>query len=54
MRVLLNQSGGKPLQMLYIFDPLRTAILLVGGDKQAITDGMSGSCRLRTESTSNT
>lgn len=33
MRELRTQSGGKPLRTLYIFDPLRTAILLVGGDK---------------------
>jgi hypothetical protein len=33
MRELRTQSAGKPLRTLYIFDPLRTAILLVGGDK---------------------
>ena len=33
MRELRTQSGGRPLRTLYAFDPLRTAILLVGGDK---------------------
>jgi hypothetical protein len=33
MRELRTQSGGKPLRTLYIFDPFRTAILLIGGDK---------------------
>lgn len=33
MRELRVQSGGRPLRMLYAFDPLRTAILLLGGDK---------------------
>ncbi len=33
MRELRTQSGGRPLRTLYIFDPFRTAILLIGGDK---------------------
>ena len=33
MRELRAQSGGDPLRMLYAFDPSRTAILLVAGDK---------------------
>jgi hypothetical protein len=33
MRELRTQSGGKPLRTLYAFDPVRTAVLLVGGDK---------------------
>jgi hypothetical protein len=33
MRELRSQSGGRPLRTLYIFDPRRTAILLIGGDK---------------------
>jgi len=33
MRELRTQSAGKPLRTLYIFDPGRTAILLIGGDK---------------------
>ena len=27
------QSGGAPLRIFYAFDPRRTAILLIGGDK---------------------
>ena len=33
MRELRTQSGGRPLRTLFAFDPLRTAILLLGGDK---------------------
>ena len=33
MRELHVQSGGRPLRIFYAFDPRRTAILLVGGDK---------------------
>lgn len=33
MRELRTQSSGKPLRTLYAFDPRRTAILLIGGDK---------------------
>ena len=33
MRELRAQAGGDPLRMLYAFDPRRTAILLVVGDK---------------------
>jgi hypothetical protein len=33
MRELRVQSGGKPLRIFYAFDPRRTAILLLGGDK---------------------
>ncbi len=33
MRELRTQSAGRPLRTLYAFDPLRTAILLLGGDK---------------------
>ncbi len=33
MRELRTQSGGRPLRTLYAFNPLRTAILLLGGDK---------------------
>jgi hypothetical protein len=35
MRELRTQSGGRPLRTLYAFDPVRTAILLLGGDKAA-------------------
>ena len=33
MRELRIQSGGKPIRVLYAFDPRRSAILLIGGDK---------------------
>ena len=33
MRELRVQSGGRPLRIFYAFDPRRTAILLLGGDK---------------------
>ena len=33
MRELRVQSGGRPLRIFYAFDPRRTAIWLVGGDK---------------------
>jgi hypothetical protein len=33
MRELRVQSGGKPLRGFYAFDPRRSAILLIGGDK---------------------
>jgi hypothetical protein len=33
MRELRVQHGGRPYRILYAFDPRRTAILLLGGDK---------------------
>ena len=33
MRELRAQSQGRPLRVLYAFDPRRAAILLIGGDK---------------------
>ncbi len=33
LRELRVQSGGRPLRIFYAFDPRRTAILLIGGDK---------------------
>ncbi len=33
MRELRIQSAGKPLRVFYAFDPRRSAILLIGGDK---------------------
>ena len=33
MRELRVQHRGRPLRVLYAFDPRRTAILLIGGDK---------------------
>jgi hypothetical protein len=36
MRELRVQSRGKPVRIFYAFDPRRTAILLIGGDKTGI------------------
>lgn len=33
MRELRIQSGGKPIRVFYAFDPTRSVILLIGGDK---------------------
>jgi hypothetical protein len=33
MRELRVQSGGRPVRIFYAFDPRRSAILLIGGDK---------------------
>jgi len=33
MRELRTQTSGRPFRTLYAFDPRRTAILLIGGDK---------------------
>ena len=33
MRELRVQSGGDPLRIFYAFDPRRSAILLIGGNK---------------------
>ncbi|MEO7321058.1 MAG: type II toxin-antitoxin system RelE/ParE family toxin [Burkholderiales bacterium] len=33
MRELRIQHGGRPFRVLYAFDPRRTAILLIGGEK---------------------
>ena len=33
MRELRTQSAGRPLRTLYAFNPLRTAVLLIAGDK---------------------
>ena len=33
MRELRAQAGGDPLRILYAYDPRRTALLLLGGDK---------------------
>ena len=34
MRELRVQSGGKPIRVFYAFDPRRSAILLIGGNKR--------------------
>jgi hypothetical protein len=33
MRELRSQNAGRPIRCFYAFDPRRTAILLIGGDK---------------------
>ena len=33
MRELRTSQAGKPLRVLYMFDPIRQAVLLVGGNK---------------------
>ena len=33
MRELRAQSGGRPIRVFCAFDPRRTSILLIGGDK---------------------
>jgi hypothetical protein len=33
MRELKIQSEGRPIRVFYAFDPRRSAILLIGGDK---------------------
>jgi len=33
LRELRVQSGGRPIRILYAFDPRRQAVLLIGGDK---------------------
>ncbi|MCL2411557.1 MAG: type II toxin-antitoxin system RelE/ParE family toxin [Treponema sp.] len=38
MRELRSQCKGKPLRTFYVFDPRRTAILLIGGDKTGNDD----------------
>jgi hypothetical protein len=37
LRELRIQSGGRPLRVVYAFDPLRQAVLLIGGDKTGDT-----------------
>ena len=33
LRELRVQSDGRPIRVLYAFDPVRSALLLIGGDK---------------------
>ena len=37
MRELRVQSRGRPIRVFYAFDPRRSAILLIGGDKASDT-----------------
>jgi len=34
MKELRTQSGGNPLRTFFVFDPTRSAILLIGGNKR--------------------
>jgi hypothetical protein len=38
LRELRVQSGGKPLRILYAFDPQRQAVLLLGADKKGLSN----------------
>lgn len=38
MRELRVQHAGRPIRVLYAFNPLRTAILLIGGNKKGDDD----------------
>jgi hypothetical protein len=38
LRELRVQSRGKPLRILYAFDPTRQAVLLLGADKTGLSD----------------
>lgn len=33
LRELRVQSGGRPIRVFYAFDPVRQAVLIIGGDK---------------------
>jgi hypothetical protein len=38
LRELRLQSNARPFRIFYAFDPLRQAVLLIGGDKTGISD----------------
>lgn len=38
VRELRVQSEGRPLRVLYVFDPKRQAVLLLGADKTGLSD----------------
>jgi hypothetical protein len=44
MRELRIQHEGRPYRVLYAFDPRRTAILLIGGDKTGNNRWLRGIC----------
>ena len=54
MRELRVQHEGRPYRILYAFDPRRCAILLLGGDKTAMTVGTTCTCRSLTSCTTRT
>lgn len=45
MKELVIQHAGRPYRVLYAFDPRRSGILLLGGDKTVTTGGTRGSFR---------
>ena len=48
MKELRTQHSGKPYRTLYAFDPRRTAILLVGGNKEGkkeLVQNLNSNCR---------
>lgn len=47
MRELRIQHEGRPYRVLYAFDPRRTAMLLIGGDKTETIAGMRSRCPLQ-------
>lgn len=46
LRELRAQGGGRPLRVFYAFDPTRSAVLLVGGDKTGDRDFYRRNVRL--------
>jgi hypothetical protein len=54
MRELRTQHEGRPYRTLYAFDPRRSAILLIGGDKTGDGRWYDVMCRWRTDSMTNT
>ncbi|MCE2522823.1 MAG: type II toxin-antitoxin system RelE/ParE family toxin [Rhodobacteraceae bacterium] len=50
MRERRVQSAGKPIRIFYAFNPRRTAILLIGGDKTGETGSTGGAYRRLTGS----
>jgi hypothetical protein len=51
MRELPIQHEGRPYRVLYAFDPRRTALLLIGGDKTGTIAGMKSMYLSRMQST---
>ena len=45
MKELIVQYAGDPYRVLYAFDPVRCAVLLIGGKRQARTAGMRNTFR---------
>jgi hypothetical protein len=54
MRELRIQHAGRPYRVLYAFDPRRSALLLLGGDKTGDERWYDVNVPSRTASTTNT